>query len=208
MKWAIVAGTLLLIVGLFVGIGFQESQIKKEQAIAVRAREAGEPGPLPLDLWPAEPYRTANKKINAANNGRVTLAETTETGEVRIESARFAEVPCDFRLDFLDGQLMRIHIAFLRKDPADVGRIDELLKARYGEPTRDTTSSGYSFATWRIASPLPFSVVSSESPSDFSVTYSDAGALGQTASAQSAEAILRASEEKKKRAGEDGRKGK
>jgi len=203
MKLAIVAGTILLIVGLFVGIGFQESQIKKEQALAVRAREAGEPGPLPLDLWPAEPYRTAKKKISAANNG-VALPETTAPGEVRIESARFAEVPCNFSLDFLDGQLMRIHIAFLRKDAADVGRVHELLKARYGEPTRDTTSNSYTFATWRIASPLPFSVVSSESPSDFSVTYSDAGTLGQTASAQTAEAILRASEEKKKRAREGG----
>ena len=95
---------------------------------------------------------------------------------------------------------MRIHIAFSRNDPADVARVHELLKARYGEPRRDTTSNGYSFATWHIASPLPFSVVSSESPSDFSLTYSDAGALGQTASAQTADAILRASEEKKKQA--------
>jgi hypothetical protein len=205
MKFAIAAGTILLIVGLFVGIGFQESQTRKEQALAVRAREAGEPGPLPLDLWPAEAYRSANKKISAANNGRVELAETTEPGEVRIESARFAEIPCNFRLDFLDGQLMRIHIAFLRKDPADVARVHELLKAQYGEPRRDTTSNSYTFATWHIASPLPFSVVSSESPFDFSVTYSDAGILGQTASAQTADAILRASEEKKKRAREGDR---
>ncbi len=49
MKLAIVAGTILLIVGLFAGIGFQESQIKQEQALAVRAHEASEPGPLPLD---------------------------------------------------------------------------------------------------------------------------------------------------------------
>src|SRR5215468_9324829 len=105
MKLAIVAGSILLIIGLFAGIGFQESQTKKEQAIAMRARETGEPGPFPLDLWPAEPYRTAHQKINAAKIGRVTLAETTEPGEVRIESAQFAEIPCDLRLDFVDGQL-------------------------------------------------------------------------------------------------------
>ena len=204
MKLAVAAGIIFIFLGLFAGTAFQESQIKKEQALARLAREAGEPGPLPLDLWPAEPYRTAKKKITGANNG-VALAETTPHGEVRIESARFAEIPCHYNLEFLDGQLMRIHIAFLRKDPADVGRVHELLKARYGEPTRDTTSKRYTFATWRIISPLPFSVVSSESPSDFSVTYSDAGALGQSGSAQTAEAILRASEEKKKRAGESGR---
>ena len=204
MKLAIAAGIILLFVGLFAGIGFQESQTRKEQAIAVRAREAGEPGPLPFDLWPAEPYRTAQQKISAAKIGRVTLAETTELGEVRIESARFAEIPCDLRLDFLDGQLVRIHIAFLTKDPVEVTRVQELLKARYGEPTRATSSNNFTSATWHVGSPLPFSVVSSVSPFEFSVTYSDAGPLGQTASAQTADAILRANEEKKKQAGTSG----